>query len=411
MEGTKMKKLGRAIFILLALTLVPILLFGACAKPAPAPAPPKELQIGALVGLSGAGSEAMVRLADGINLAVDWLNEKGGLTINGQKYLIKLIAEDYKMSPEGMKAAADKLVYNDKVKFLLDACPVPPFKATISNLAESNKVVRMDTGCVGASTEYNADMLYTFSDFAEIINHVEGINLFVESYPEIKKVAFINAEDPAAHDIVPRIRQLSEAHGLQGISDEYYPFGTTDFYPMWTKILSVKPDAIIAHMAFPQWFGSLIKQGREMGFHGPFLILGQGGGDPYTILDIAGKDFATDIITCSWDFNSPEMTPMIKEIAQRAKDKFGQEMVADYLIAWEAVWCLAQGIEKAQSVDPTVVRDAMEKMESFETPGGTGEWGGLQTYGINHIIVRPAAISRIMNGEVEHVEWYMPELP
>jgi len=50
-------------------------------------------------------------------------------------------------------------------------------------------------------------------------------------------------------------------------------------------------------------------------------------------------------------------------------------------------------------------------MESLETAFGSAYMGGLETYGINHEVVRPFGFSRLMNGEVEFIKWILPELP
>jgi len=400
----KKKVLFIPLALLLAISLVAI---GCPAEEEEA----KELVIGAIDGLSGAGSEAIARSADGKNAAVDWVNDKGGLTINGEKYLIKMIAEDSMMSIDGSLAAATKLVYDHKVKFVVVTVPVPPFKAAITELLESNKVLRVDEDGLGSPSELTADMSYTFVAFFDNVPHFVGYDYFVEFYPEVKKVAMVCVEDPSGIAVIEfTLRPQALAHGLTVVCEETYPFGTTDFYPMWTKVLAAEPDAVVIGCGMPQWYGSIIKQGRELGFEGPFYGTGQGGGDPSTIIDIAGN-FATDVLVCSYDLKSPEMTPMIKEIAGIIPDKFGREACTDDILGWETLWCMTQAIEAAQSLDPTVVRDTFEKMESIETPCGTGKMGGLETYGINHVIIRPAALTRIMNGEAEFITWFMPELP
>jgi branched-chain amino acid transport system substrate-binding protein len=403
-----MKKLRLGMFILLALILsISLVAIGCPAEEKEA----KELPIGALEGLSGAGSESMAHLADGIRAAADWINENGGLTINGEKYLVKLIEEDYKMSVEGMVAAANKLIYEDQVKFIVDGCPVPPFKAALGLMCEDNKIVRIDVSDPGSITELTPEMTYTFADHYDRVNFAEAIANFLTLYPDVKTAGLVNAEDPAGYEMSDYIKEYLSEYDREVVSEEYFPFGTADFYPMWTNILAAEPDSIIMILGMPEWYGAIIKQGRELGYTGPFLGTGTGGGDPYVTLAIAGKEFSTDILYCSWDFNSPEMTPMIKEMRSYIKDKFGVELRSDHIIGRETLWALTQAIEEAQSLDPTVVRDTFEKMTSIETPNGTGKLGGLVTYGINHMLVRPHSLSRIMNGEVSHFRWFTPELP
>jgi ABC-type branched-subunit amino acid transport system substrate-binding protein len=140
------------------------------------------------------------------------------------------------------------------------------------------------------------------------------------------------------------------------------------------------------------------------------LVLSQGA-DPYVVLGIAGKDFATDFMATSYALKDPEMTPMIKEVGKIIESKFGVDITYDHLSGFEAMWILTQAIEKAQSLDPTVVMNSLEKTTKIETPNGPGKMGGLKTFGINHALVRPFPVVRIMNGIVKHVSWFTPELP
>jgi methionine-rich copper-binding protein CopC len=86
-------------------------------KPAPASAQaPKTFELGILEGLSGQFSEMTILNNNGEMLAVGMMNERGGLTIKGEKYIIKPVVEDTKNTAEGAVAAANRLVYDKKLK-------------------------------------------------------------------------------------------------------------------------------------------------------------------------------------------------------------------------------------------------------------------------------------------------------
>jgi ABC-type branched-subunit amino acid transport system substrate-binding protein len=92
------------------------------------------------------------------------------------------------------------------------------------------------------------------------------------------------------------------------------------------------------------------------------------GADPNVIIKIAGDKYATDIFATNFDYTSEKMPPMVKEIARVIKQKIGAEITADSFMAFEAIWVLAQAIQHAQSLDPTVVKNAFEKMTKIDTP-------------------------------------------
>jgi branched-chain amino acid transport system substrate-binding protein len=404
-----MKKLGLGEFIVLVFMLVLTLLFSLFIKQTTAAE--KELKIGALMGLSGPGSEVMAMCADGEKVGADWINNKGGLTIKGEKYLIKLIGEDMKMSPDGTVAATNKLVFSDKVKFLLGT-PVAPFKFAAETITGPNKVIRMDMSSLGAHQELNANTPYTFTGISTVGTYDPAFDYFLQTYQQVKKVAVVAPEDPGAHEVNKDLRPRTTARGLTVVAEEYYPFGSTDFYPMWTKILTSQPDAILITVGFSTWNGSVLKQGRELGFKGPMLQIAYPGGEISEIQRVAGKDFTTDYVVIGHALNKPEaMTPMMNEIAKAVKNKFRVELTTDHLLGFECLWYLVQAIEKAQSLDSTVVKNFFEKMTKIETPYGVGTMGGLKTFGINHVVVRPLSLVRFMNGEPNFIKWYTPVLP
>ena len=102
---------------------------------------------------------------------------------------------------------------------------------------------------------------------------------------------------------------------------------------------------------------------------------------------------------------------MLKEIMKIWADKYKKPFDLDMSEGWSSIWALAQAIEEAQSIDPTAVMQAWEKMESIETPWGPGRMGGAKTFGINHMVVDLSPITRLQNGEVEFVRWYKVEIP
>ena len=109
----------------------------------------------------------------------------------------------------------------------------------------------------------------------------------------------------------------------------------------------------------------MLKISREMGFNGP--VFGCNYDDAYQIREIAGKEAATDFFIHQIDLDSPDMTPIIKEIAKRAKAKYGKAY-GMHIWGFNPLYELKQVIEAAQSVDPTDIKDAWEKIPADLRP-------------------------------------------
>jgi hypothetical protein len=121
-------------------------------------------------------------------------------------------------------------------------------------------------------------------------------------------------------------------------------------------------------------------------------------------MEIAGKEASTNFFIHQIDLNSPEMTPMIKEITKMAKEKYGK-VYGMHIWGFNPIYELKQVLEKAQSTDPTVLKDVWGNMKTIDTVYGPGRMGGLKTYGINHTVCAPCPIVELMDGKVRWVKW------
>ena len=121
------KKFSVASIVCAVLIAAVLVLAVACTAPTtpapttPAPTTPeaKTITVGHISALSGPGSDLEALSLQSIPPIADWINEQGGLTINGEKYVIDIIIEDGKGTVEGYVAAATKLVERDKIKFMI----------------------------------------------------------------------------------------------------------------------------------------------------------------------------------------------------------------------------------------------------------------------------------------------------
>jgi branched-chain amino acid transport system substrate-binding protein len=362
----------------------------------------KVIKIGGLFCLTGFGSTAEAYINQGAKLAEQWCNERGGITINGEKYKVKLISEDMKGTADGAAAAANKLLYDDKVKFVVGTV-VPFMVQAAGTVLEPAKVIRVALYNCGMPAEYGPKTPYMFVGQDATIEGIDpALKYLKEAYPNVKSVSYVIPDDGSVPYLSPVFKKKAKALGYKVASIEKWAMNTQDFTPVVMKILSAKPDAIAFANGWPQASGGMLKIAREMGFKGP--MFGCNYDDGYQILQIAGKEASTDFFIHSLMFDSPDMTPLIKMIAKRGKEQFGEAYVTT-VWGFQGMYVLFQAIEKAQSLDPTVVKKTWEQMKSIDTVYGPGRMGGLKTYGINHTVCHPCPIQALQNGQVKWVKW------
>jgi branched-chain amino acid transport system substrate-binding protein len=365
-------------------------------------AEPKTLKIGGLFCLTGFGSSAETYIADGAKLAEEWINEEGGLTIKGEKYKVELVMEDMKGTADGAIAAATKLAYDHEVKIVIGTV-VPFMVQAAGSVLEPAKVLRAVLYNCGMPSEYGPQTPYMFLTYDSTIEGMRAaLDYLKEAYPKVNSIAYIIPDDGSVPYLDKMFREKATSIGYKVATVEKWAMTTQDYTPIITKVLASKPDAIAFANGWPQATGSMLKITREMGFKGP--VFGCNYDDAYQIREIAGTEASTDFFIHQIDLDSPDMTPMIKEITKRAKAKYGK-VYGMHIWGFNPLYELKQVIEAAQSTDPTALKDTWEKMNTIDTVYGPGKMGGLKTYGINHTVCAPCPIVSLMNGEVKWVKW------
>jgi len=388
----------KRVCIFLVAFLVGAFVIGLLPRPAAAE---ETLKIGSIWGLSGPFSQLGVVCRDGAALAEDWINTKGGVSVQGKKYKIQLIVEDNKNSAAGSVSAATKLIFKDKVKFTT-GMNIPFQIEAAETVTEQAKVI-LSTGKAANLIPKNR---FSFSSTQGFTAPIPNLYDFLKAtYPDAKTVSFMVNDEAGAKITGEVSRNIATAHGYKLQDTNLVQWGAKDLYPTWTKILKDKPDAVDIGISTPDDLAAKARQGREVGYKGPMLTCNTG--DPEVFIHLIGKD-ATDFIFAGYVPTAPDTPEMVKTIVKLWDQKYKKPFSLDAVDGFSSVWALVQAIEKAQSLDPEAVANAWEKMTSIETPTGVGKMGGMKAFGINHMVFGPAPVTLLKNGKAEKTIWYKP---
>jgi len=379
-----------------------LLLFAGFASAAPKP---ETLKIGMLAGLTGPGSQMQMAGRDFTLMCQDWLNKKGGITVKGKNYQIQCIVEDTKNTTAGSVTAATKLVSQDQLKFIIGGA-IPVFIDAVAAVTEQNKVLYV----AGQSDVIHPDRPLSFVGNYSYASPLAGLyDAMLHTYPGVKSVGYLIEDEPGARAVANVSQNIAKSHGLKVLDGQMHPWESTEYYPEWTKVISQKPDAVDNGLKMPPNTAACVKQGREQGFKGPMFA--SISGDPRLLLNMIGKDLATDFLWASLDVYGPAATPKIKEIVKLWTASHKEPCDLDGLSAWDVLWVLVQAIEKAQSLDPVEVAKTFEKTDAFDTSRGMAKMGGAKTFGMNHMVFRPCPVSRLKDGKIEFIKWYDTWVP
>ncbi len=360
----------------------------------------KTLKIGLITSVTGAMAPAFKPLYDAAKPTEELINSRGGFTVGGQKYDIKILAEDDTSSPTGALAAVNRLIQQN-VKFLIP----PMFMVTDLALipaAEEAKMLRIKPLGMGPE-ELNAKTKYGFYADSSLYNIKPVWDYFVKTYPKAKRVALIVPDDPGCAVAMAMNEKEAKARGIQIVFSEKFKIGSEDFYPLLTKGLAQKPDAINMVVSIVPWAAALINQSRELGFNGPIFSPGLFG-DINLVNGIVQKKYAHDIFHGGQDVLSDKMPAIVKDLRKRV-EAIKQPFIMDSMNPLDALYPLQQAIEKAGSVNPDAVVASIHKMTTIDTVFGKGHWGGKEIFGVDQCILRPVTMSRIVDGKVEQLDF------
>ena len=380
-------------FVFMSLVIVSLPLMGVYAQAQPNE---KVFKVGVITSITGPMSAAFKSAFDATKPTQDLLNERGGVKVGNTNYRIEIVAEDDQSSPPGAVAAFNKLRQRG-IKYV-NAPQMTPSNMAIAQEAEDSKTIRVQAMHIDA-TQYGPNYRYSFCSYLTTYNIPPVYNYIKTNYPQIKKVAILRADDPGGISPEEMTVKEAERNGIKIVAKETYRIGTEDFYPILTKVLERKPDAIDMVICIVPWAKSIIQGAREMGFKGP-IYTSCPLGDINVLNSMLDAKYAYDIFHGGPDVLGPTMTPIVKDLRKKV-EAAGFQFIMDSILPLQALYPITQVIEKAQSFDTDKFVETWEKMQMIDTVYGKGKVTGQDIMGINHALLGPIPFSRIMNGKIE----------
>ncbi len=351
-----------------------------------------ELKIGAVGTLSGGGTEWGKALQRGMTVAVDEINEAGGVRAGGTSYTLKMIMYDDQYTAQGGTTAATRLINVDGVKFIIGPVGSPPALGVVS--------VANPAGVIVLSDGYSAKILtpeskYNFRIQIPTEYFAPGMAKWLaKTYPNAKKVGFISPNDAVGQTLVPVQVVAYKAAGIETVYDEKFDRGMADFTPLITRMMARGADIFELDGDAPGDAGLMVKQARQMGYKG--IIIQTGGPGIDEIMRVAGK-LAEGFL--SYDLFDPA-DPGAQEFVKRYRAQFTGPISGLSPIYYNGTKILVEAIRRADSVDVDKVKEQLEKLDGFHTLFGPVRWDGKERYGVRHQLVHDFFVSEVKDGKV-----------
>ncbi|MEO8714161.1 MAG: ABC transporter substrate-binding protein [Acetobacteraceae bacterium] len=362
----------------------------------------EDLKIGAIGSLSGGGTAWGLALQRGVQLAIEKVNDAGGLKIGNDTYKPRLVMVDDQYAATGGRTAAERLINLEKVKYIIGPIGSPPSLGAVS-VTNAAKVLMLSDGFNpnilknDAHAAYNFRVMNTNVEFGPSM-----IKWFREHYPQVKKVALVGTNDATGQSVLPALAKVYAANGFDTWI-EMFDRGTQEFTPLMTRMIAQNVDALDLNSNSPGDAGLLLKQARQTGFKGKIWQIG--GPSVDEIVQVGGP-LAEGFLSLEV-FNPDD--PAFQKFIAAYHAKWSGVMNGQAPLWNNAAEMLFEALRRAGSLDVDKVRDAVEHLEGYN-PGlyGPVVWGGMAEYGVNHQQLLPFWIAEVKNGKETIVDTVTP---
>ncbi|MDB5258934.1 MAG: Extracellular ligand-binding receptor [Candidatus Taylorbacteria bacterium] len=333
------------------------------------------IKIGGILILSGDGASWGEGSKNGIDLAIEDVNKRGG--VNGKKLSISY--EDDMGDPQKAISAFRKLTEVDKIKFIIGP-NWSPSGIALAALAGTQKTV-MISPSLGVK-EFNEANKYLFNLWPHDFTLSRTLADYVYSKGH-RNVAIFGAQDAWVKDQTNNFKERFEELGGK-VSFMIEPkISDTD---MRTAIIKTKNDpsidAVIMTVAGYSLGHIIPQQMKQFSLNLPIFSLNM---DKKVSADCGD---ACDGLTFLINF-----TPS-KEFEARYTKQFGREIGVGADSGYDAVMVLANAMSETKSVDPDVIAAKLASIKEYDGVSGHLISDGKRGF------TKPYSIKKVLHGQI-----------
>ncbi|MGB7042073.1 MAG: ABC transporter substrate-binding protein [Xanthobacteraceae bacterium] len=351
-------------------------------------------KIGMSAGLTGYAATVDRAWRDGVEIAVDALNAKGGVL--GRK--VQVIVEDNRSEPQEAVTAYRKMISSDNVNVFASGC------VSAGNFAAAPLVMKAETPMVLCSIlpQQPDQVSWAFTTIPPPRFEVETRLGYLKNKTTIKKIGVLHDPSPYANAQSTAAEKEAADYGLEIVGNEQYKTDDADLSVQIQKMYSAGARAIIK-IGLGGTTLTAAKNIKQLGLDMIMLT---------SLEDIAVFRPVAEVLGDKFFFvASPsqvyEVLPTgalkteIAKFLEPWRAKYGDRDPNWAGRGWDAVTLIAAAATKAKSTDGPKVRDALESIDGFQGTTGVYHFSAANHQGITE---NPLLLATIVDGQVKVVK-------
>lgn len=334
---------------------------------------PEQIRIGVTAPLTGPAAEAGVALKQGIIMAVEEWNAKGGIYIKeaGKNLPVKIFIEDCQSKPEIGVSVGEKLITREKVHMLLGDAFHSSVTMAVMELAPKYGLPVMSIEPVSieiAKKVANNPKRY-WSFWKGDWNSTAYANTIFSTYKSLlgkgllkaknKTVVFLVEDTDYGRSNAENASELFAGIGWKTLATETVALGYTDFYPQLTKFKAMNPDILVTVFTPLSSGVAYSKQFHEVGMKCSHFAIYYPLRPEY--IPQAGK--AADYLLWSPLLVDPVRIPRHKVFAAKIQKRWAVTLTGDHASGYDGANNALDAIQRAGSLDAKAIVEALSKLD------------------------------------------------
>ena len=323
--------------------------------------------LGAAVSLTGKYSTNGEHTKNGYNMAVDRINDMGGVTVGGKSYKFDIIYYDDESDSSRAAQLAERLIKQDGVHYMLGPYSSGLTKA-MAPVTEENKIPMVEAN--GASRSlFTKGYKYLFAVLSAANQYLEvAIDLAVEKNGgNPVNIAMAFEQDAFSQDVRIGVVEAAERTGSTITIDDKLPKELNDMAATLAKVKATKPDVLVVS-GHSKGALTAIRQISEMQVDVPMLAMTHC--DASKLAKQHGKNSEYALCAAQWHKTLSYSDEFFGDGAQYDKEFteiYGYAPPYQAAESSAALLVYKAAFEKADSLDKDKIRDALAQtdMQTF----------------------------------------------
>lgn len=319
-----------------------------------------EILVGHYGSMTGPTATFGISTDNGIKLAIDEANAKGG--VKGKK--IKLITLDTEGKSQVAAAVVTRLITQNNVVTVLGEVASSNTKSA-APIAQEHKVPMITPSSTNTEITKIGDYIFRVC----FIDPFQGFVMakFATENLKAKKAAILrDVKSDYSVELANVFIQEFKKMGGDVVIDQSYQEGDIDFKAQLTQIKSKNVDVIF----IPGYYtdvGLIAQQTRGLGIQAK--LLGGDGWDSPKLNEI-GKDSINGSYFSNHYTTETDEVPVLNFI-QKYKERFKETPDGLAALGYDAARVMIEAMERAPEISPKAIRDEIAKTRDFS--GATGK--------------------------------------